>query len=343
MDIDADVDGKLAQQLGCLGTSDREVLVQRFADIVGSQNTTPQVCRLMLDMNNWNLQSALGCYYDYRMADQIAMPSMTFVKDVTIGEGESVPPNTTFVKVWRVCNNGSHPWPAGCRLHFVSGELLAETSWVEVEPLGPGDVSDVSIKMVSPPKTGFYESLWQMQTQAGYPFGETIWCIIAVEDSGLLGLTQMMAQTTCFDAEMGECQHDDATENSERRNSRGHTVNSGLPGSESFGTGEYFIRDESQFPHNMVPSEINLPGESAETMHTLPSQNVCGSSRTFATRSMPIPISSRGFVDDSDQGEVPAVPPCTPSSPVESLLSHYPIDPNVVREHFGENMDEYDL
>ena len=31
---------------------------------------------------------------------------MTFVRDVTIGEGESVPPNTTFVKTWRIQNNG---------------------------------------------------------------------------------------------------------------------------------------------------------------------------------------------------------------------------------------------
>uniref|UniRef100_A0A5S6QTL3 N_BRCA1_IG domain-containing protein n=1 Tax=Trichuris muris TaxID=70415 RepID=A0A5S6QTL3_TRIMR len=338
MDIDADVDGKLAQQLGCLGTSDREVLIQRFADIVGSQNTTPQVCRLMLDMNNWNLQNALGCYYDYRMADQLAIPSMTFVKDVTIGEGESVPPNTTFVKVWRICNNGAHQWPAGCRLHFISGELLTETNWVEVEPLGAGEVGDVSIKMVSPPKTGFYESLWQMQTQAGYPFGETIWCIIAVEDSGLLGLTQMMAQTTCFDAEMGEFQVDDRVEDSEKCNSNEQTLNAG-----TFQARELFARDESQFPSNVVPRDINLPGESAETMHTLPSHNICGSSRTFAARSMPIPIASQGAIDDVDQCEVPIVPPCTPSSPVDSLSYRRPIDPKAVREHFGEHMDEFDL
>ena len=31
---------------------------------------------------------------------------MTFIRDVTIGEGESVPPNTTFVKTWRIQNNG---------------------------------------------------------------------------------------------------------------------------------------------------------------------------------------------------------------------------------------------
>lgn len=33
---------------------------------------------------------------------------MAFIRDVTIGEGESVPPNTTFVKTWRIQNNGKN-------------------------------------------------------------------------------------------------------------------------------------------------------------------------------------------------------------------------------------------
>lgn len=41
---------------------------------------------------------------------------MSFVKDVTIGEGESVPPDTPFTKTWRIQNTGKpagsvHDWP----------------------------------------------------------------------------------------------------------------------------------------------------------------------------------------------------------------------------------------
>lgn len=32
---------------------------------------------------------------------------MSFVRDVTIGEGESVPPSTTFTKTWTVQNSGA--------------------------------------------------------------------------------------------------------------------------------------------------------------------------------------------------------------------------------------------
>lgn len=31
---------------------------------------------------------------------------MEFVQDITIGEGEAVPPSTKFVKTWRLKNNG---------------------------------------------------------------------------------------------------------------------------------------------------------------------------------------------------------------------------------------------
>lgn len=38
--------------------------------------------------------------------------------DVTIGEGEEVPPNTTFRKTWRVGNPGPEPWPPSTILTF---------------------------------------------------------------------------------------------------------------------------------------------------------------------------------------------------------------------------------
>lgn len=53
------------------------------------------------------LQAAVGAYYDFN-SPQDKLPSMAFIRDVTIGEGESVPPNTAFVKTWRIQNNGKN-------------------------------------------------------------------------------------------------------------------------------------------------------------------------------------------------------------------------------------------
>lgn len=61
--------------------------------------------QLMIFFLKLVLQAAIGAYYDFN-STQDKLPSMTFVRDVTIGEGESVPPNTTFVKTWRIQNNG---------------------------------------------------------------------------------------------------------------------------------------------------------------------------------------------------------------------------------------------
>lgn len=54
---------------------------------------------------NRNLQAAIGAYYDFE-SPNVNTPSMSFVEDVTIGEGESVPPDTPFTKTWRIQNTG---------------------------------------------------------------------------------------------------------------------------------------------------------------------------------------------------------------------------------------------
>jgi len=52
-----------------------------------------------------NLNEAILAYYDAEMpTDKI--PQMRFIADVTVGEGEAIPPNTRFVKTWRVENSG---------------------------------------------------------------------------------------------------------------------------------------------------------------------------------------------------------------------------------------------
>ncbi len=69
---------------------------------------------------------------------------------MTIGEGESVPPNTLFVKTWRLRNSGAEPWPASAHLVYVQGHMMHAESVIAVPPLLPGQMADVSVQMVSP-------------------------------------------------------------------------------------------------------------------------------------------------------------------------------------------------
>lgn len=51
------------------------------------------------------MNEAILAYYDAEMpTDKI--PQMRFIADVTVGEGEAIPPNTRFIKTWRVENSG---------------------------------------------------------------------------------------------------------------------------------------------------------------------------------------------------------------------------------------------
>jgi len=40
---------------------------------------------------------------------------------------------------------------------------------------------------MSPEEPGLYESRWSLVTERGAHFGDTIWCIIPVEEGGTLG------------------------------------------------------------------------------------------------------------------------------------------------------------
>ena len=136
----------------------------------------------------------------------LTLPSMTFVRDVTIGEGESVPPSTDFTKTWTVLNSGNEPWPegtlfscnicelpnylqlklvwtqysnninflyiSGCTLKFTQGNRMSDgrstlSDRLEVGCLPPGEKIDISVSMRSPEQPGMYESQWRMATSTG--------------------------------------------------------------------------------------------------------------------------------------------------------------------------------
>lgn len=190
MDIDSDLDLNLLQQFSCLGTTDRDVLICQLQKVLGYQ-LNPAGCAFFLDMNNWNLQAAVCSYFDFEAPKENG-PGMTLIKDVTIGEGEAVPPNTRFIKTWRIQNTGESDWPPMCTLRFVGGDHLGHTDSVGVESLRPGDTADVSVEMASPSKPGIYQGQWRMASLGGQVFGEVIWVILTVAEGGLLAVTQQM-------------------------------------------------------------------------------------------------------------------------------------------------------
>ncbi|XP_072886417.1 protein ILRUN isoform X2 [Hemitrygon akajei] len=191
MDVDMDLDQDLMQKFSCMGTTDKDVLISEFQRLLGFQ-LNPAGCAFFLDMTNWNLQAAIGAYYDFE-SPNINAPSMSFVEDVTIGEGESVPPDTQFTKTWRIQNTGTEQWPPGVSLKYVGGDQFGHVNMVMVRSLEPQEVTDVSVQMRSPTTPAMYQGQWRMCTATGLYFGDVIWVILSVEIGGLLGVTQQLS------------------------------------------------------------------------------------------------------------------------------------------------------
>jgi hypothetical protein len=192
VDVDNDFDGKLLDQFRSMGTTDRDVLIAEFQAVLGNK-LNPESCAFFLDMNNWNLQNAVCSYYDFEQPAN-SLPSMTVIADVTIGDGESVATNTTFLKSWRVKNSGLERWPPGCHLRFCSGDNLSTVERKMVEALDPGQVVDIHVEMRSPSSVGTYVSLWRMCLPTGTFFGDAINIHVLVADGGLLGITQQLSR-----------------------------------------------------------------------------------------------------------------------------------------------------
>ncbi|CAK8679978.1 unnamed protein product [Clavelina lepadiformis] len=189
---DMDIDQCLIGKFSSMGTTDKDVLIGEFRKLLGFQLNSAG-CEFFLDMTNWNLHAAIGAYYDFEMPT-MKTPSMSFVRDITIGEGEAVPPDTSFIKTWRIQNTGGEKWPIGCTLRFVNGDRMGSPEWVAVADLPPNETLDVSVKMISPATPGIYQGQWRIYTRNMIPFGDIIWVIISVEAGGLLGVTQQMSQ-----------------------------------------------------------------------------------------------------------------------------------------------------
>ena len=202
MEVD-ELDTGLVEQFGSLQTVDHADLVQQMRRLVGGE-VSESYAKFYLEMSNWNVHAAVGYYFDLNGSSGSTGPApivplqpltMTFVRDVTIGEGESVPPSTHFTKTWTVSNPGAETWSPGCCLKFVHGERLQADDKIDVgRCLRPGETMDISVRMMSPERPGIYESQWRMATASGVYFGDTIWVILTVEPSGTLALTQQMDQ-----------------------------------------------------------------------------------------------------------------------------------------------------
>jgi hypothetical protein len=110
-----------------------------------------------------------------------------FVKDVTIPDESKMAAGETFVKTWRLQNNGTCNWPADTQVVFISGSQMGAPSSQSIgAAVAVGEERDVSLTMKAPAEAGTYKGYWMLKIPDGGRFGigdagnQSFWVIIVV-------------------------------------------------------------------------------------------------------------------------------------------------------------------
>jgi len=108
-----------------------------------------------------------------------------FVSDVSIEDGTNVNPEQSFVKIWKLRNEGTTAWPEATQLIYVGGDKISPSDSIQVPAIEPNQEVDVAVDMVAPSKPGRYISYWRLATPDGTRFGQRVWIdiIVATETS----------------------------------------------------------------------------------------------------------------------------------------------------------------
>ncbi len=103
---------------------------------------------------------------------QTGVDLITFVADLTVPDGTTYAPGETFVKTWRLQNNGSTTWNTSYSLVFISGSQMNGPASVPLTAsVAPGATLDVSVSLTAPAQAGAHTGNWMLRNANGKNFG----------------------------------------------------------------------------------------------------------------------------------------------------------------------------
>jgi len=105
---------------------------------------------------------------------------LSFVSDVTIPDNTPVAVGQSFTKTWKVKNAGSCAWDAGFKFAFTGGDAMGGTTYTVPSSVAAGSVTDISVAMVAPNKTGTLRGNWRMSTASGQFFGDEVYVQVVI-------------------------------------------------------------------------------------------------------------------------------------------------------------------
>ncbi|EDV92407.1 uncharacterized protein LOC6565585 [Drosophila grimshawi] len=176
---DYDIDALLLQQFSCMGTTDHEDLISQFQSLMNNQMNR-ESARFYLEMSNWNLQTAVGCYLDFCSLQ--SLPSMKIVQGQHVNAQQ---------QAFQLQNDGTERWPNGC---YLTSPI--QTQRISAPSLRPGETCDILADLI-PTQPAI---MWRLCTPNGWYFGDTIWMIPPGTQASQDELQQRMVQLITSDA-----------------------------------------------------------------------------------------------------------------------------------------------
>ncbi len=113
-----------------------------------------------------------------------------FVDDISVPDGSLFGPGETFIKTWRLRNDGDCTWTTDYRVVFVDGDRMsAPVSFALPRSVAPDQTIDIGIRLRAPIEVGSYRGSFKLENDAGILFGigkgkaDPFWLEIKVQQS----------------------------------------------------------------------------------------------------------------------------------------------------------------
>jgi hypothetical protein len=110
--------------------------------------------------------------------------SLTYVADLTYPDGSVFDGGEDFTKTWQVKNTGTCKWDEGYKLVFMEGDEGLDPVDVPLKPghyVDPGQTAELSVELTAPLSFGTFKGTWQMRSDNGEFFGDSLTVSIEVK------------------------------------------------------------------------------------------------------------------------------------------------------------------
>lgn len=139
--------------------------------------------------STWKGRDADGNFFPFELFTEIRTfgsvrryDDAAFVSDETIPDGIIMQPGQTFLKSWRVRNNGTTTWGDGYTLAYYSDNLLDAPRVHALPRVRPNDDVFIAITLTAPQTAGPQRSTWRLRNKAGRFFGDRLFTEIQVDE-----------------------------------------------------------------------------------------------------------------------------------------------------------------